>query len=281
MSTPQTLTQPALFPSPTIPVDDGPVLAEIPISVFPGQLPGPKPAREFRASVLRYGVVVPVILEEDPGGAIAALGMRLSLIDGNRRVMAAREAGLASVTARVFGRTEFAPQLTLALNGLRSANPVTEYDAIRELVAEGLSESEICRATGVPVARMRARMQLAKLLPALFVALSRQEITQSVAEAAAKLPVALQSELARKLAESGKLTAEDVRSIRQVDVAAAVASLPGDIFEPEEAVAAHWTDRALEMLESTLRVAPSTAEAREFRVAVGAALDVLRRVPRP
>ena len=283
---------PGLFPAPSVTLGAGPKLTQIPLSAFPADLPGPRPGREFRLAVARYGVVVPVVLEEDPTGEINHRHATFSLLDGNRRVMAAREAGFETIAARVFGETSVGSHLTLALNGLRSANPVTEYEAIRELIRTGHSESDITRLTGFPVSRLRARMQLAKLEPALFDALARQAITQGIAEGASRLPVALQSELVATLEASGKLSAKDLRAVRQAAVQTAVASLPMEVFEPPGADRAapvgirpvastspDWRDAVRQLLENVLRIAPATAEGRAVRAAVGAALIELS--PRP
>lgn len=280
---------PGLFPAPSVSLGAGPKLAQIPLSAFPADLVGPRPGREFRSSVSRYGVVVPVVLEEDPAGTVTCRHATFSLLDGNRRVMAAREAGFETIPARVFGATTIGSHLTLALNGLRTANPVTEYEAIRELIAAGHSESDITRITGFPASRLRARMQLEGLEPALFDALRRQAITQGIAEGAARLPVALQSELVATLEATGKLTAKDLRAVRQASLESAVASLPIDIFEPAPNVdvpvgdvagaataPADWRDSVRDLLEEALRIAPATAEGRPVRAAIGAALVEMR-----
>lgn len=280
---------PGLFPAPSVTLPAGPKLTQIPLTAFPANLPGPRPGREFRRAVARYGVVIPVVLEEDANGQVTHRNATFTLLDGNRRVMAAREAGFETIPARVFGRTTIGSHLTLALNGLRTANPVTEYEAIRELTLEGHSESDITRLTGFPASRLRARMQLGRLEPALFDALRRQAITQGIAEGAARLPVALQSELAVTLEATGKLTAKDLRAVRQASLDAAVASLPIDVFEPVVKVevpvvdiagvattSADWRDPVRDLLEEALRIAPATAEGRAVRAAIGAALVEIR-----
>lgn len=295
MSTTDTMPfSPGLFPAPSVTLGAGPKLTQIPLSAFPVDLPGPRPGREFRRAVSRYGVVVPVVLEEDPNGQITHRNATFALLDGNRRVMAAREAGFETIPARVFGQTTIGSHLTLALNGLRTSNPVTEYEAIRELVASGHSESDITRLTGFPASRLRARMQLARLLPALFDALTRQAITQGIAEGAARLPVALQSELVATLEATGKLTEKDIRAVRQVSCDGAVAELPIDVFEPPQAVpaapmtsavepaagcSADWRDDVRGLLEEVLRIAPASATGRAVRAAVGTALVALGTAP--
>ena len=50
---------PGLFPTPSVSLPAGPKLTQIPLTAFPANLPGPRPGREFRRAVARYGVVIP------------------------------------------------------------------------------------------------------------------------------------------------------------------------------------------------------------------------------
>ena len=186
------------------------------------------PSRQLVASVRRYGVVTPVILV-DTGD-----GQGRQLVDGRRRVLAAKEAGLTHVEAVTYSfnredaRTFPAELLTLTLNELRRPNPVAEAEAIRRLLDRGAPLRDICRATGMSPARVKQRMRLLNLAAPLAQALSQGEITVGTAEAAAKLSSTEQRALADRLAERGKLTLEDVaeaRSARRQSAQAAL-SLP-------------------------------------------------------
>jgi len=186
------------------------------------------PSRQLVASVRRYGVVTPVILV-DTGD-----GQGKQLVDGRRRVLAAKDAGLTHVEAVTysFNREDArgfpAELLTLTLNELRRPNPVAEAEAIRRLLDRGAPLRDICRATGMSPARVKQRMRLLNLAAPLAQALSQGEITVGTAEAAAKLSSTEQRALADRLAERGKLTLEDVaeaRSARRQSAQAAL-SLP-------------------------------------------------------
>ena len=186
------------------------------------------PSRQLVASVRRYGVVTPVILV-DTGD-----GQGRQLVDGRRRVLAAKDAGLTHVEAVIYSfdredaRGFPAELLTLTLNELRRPNPVAEAEAIRRLLDRGAPLRDICRATGMSPARVKQRMRLLNLAAPLAQALSQGEITVGTAEAAAKLGPTEQRALADRLAERGKLTLEDVaeaRSARRQSAQAAL-SLP-------------------------------------------------------
>jgi len=183
------------------------------------------PSRQLVASVRRYGVVTPVILV-DTGD-----GQGKQLVDGRRRVLAAKEAGLTHVEAVTysFNREDArgfpAELLTLTLNELRRPNPVAEAEAIRRLLDRGAPLRDICRATGMSPARVKQRMRLLNLAAPLAQALSQGEIAISVAEAAAKLGSTEQRALADRLAERGKLTLEDIAEARSARRKAAQSTL--------------------------------------------------------
>ena len=186
---------------------------------------GIAPSRQLVASVRRYGVVTPVILV-DTGD-----GQGRQLVDGRRRVLAAKDAGLTHVEAVIYSfdredaRGFPAELLTLALNELRRPNPVAEAEAIRRLLDRGAPLRDICRATGMSPARVKQRMRLLNLAAPLAQALSQGEIAISVAEAAAKLGSTEQRALADRLAERGKLTLEDVAEARSARRKAAQSTL--------------------------------------------------------
>jgi len=186
---------------------------------------GIAPSRQLVASVRRYGVVTPVILV-DTGD-----GQGRQLVDGRRRVLAAKDAGLTHVEAVIYSfdredaRGFPAELLTLALNELRRPNPVAEAEAIRRLLDRGAPLRDICRATGMSPARVKQRMRLLNLAAPLAQALSQGEITVGTAEAAAKLSSTEQRALADRLAERGKLTLEDVAEARSARRKAAQSTL--------------------------------------------------------
>jgi len=183
------------------------------------------PSRQLVASVRRYGVVTPVILV-DTGD-----GQSKQLVDGRRRVLAAKEAGITHVEAVIYSfdredaRGFPAELLTLTLNELRRPNPVAEAEAIRRLLDRGAPLRDICRATGMSPARVKQRMRLLNLAAPLAQALSQGEITVGTAEAAAKLGPTEQRALADRLAERGKLTLEDVAEARSARRKAAQSTL--------------------------------------------------------
>lgn len=179
------------------------------------------PDAAFVESVRRFGVVTPVVIVEDAGG--------LRVVDGRRRIAAARAAGVDALSAVIYPAGEGLPAdlIILALNEQRSSNPLADFNAIRRLQERGATEQEISQATGMPPQRIRRRMKLASLLPELFDALSEGRLSVAVAEAAAGLSPAYQRALAATLAEKGRLTLADVRAVKVARREQALAAAPG------------------------------------------------------
>jgi len=197
---------------------------------LPKTLPGPRPSPSMVRSVQRLGVVKPVVVVEKPGGGY-------ELRDGRRRVLAAREAGLAKVRAVVYTRDDVRPEvLTLTLNAQRSDNAVAELDALRALLKVGASEADIARDTGMPVGTIRRRLRLASIMSEpLWQAVKKGDVAVAVAEAVAKLPPAARDRINDLLEEKGSVSAADVAQERKVRAAASQAELPEEMFEEADA----------------------------------------------
>lgn len=187
-----------------------------------GETWGPKPAERLVQNIRDNGIIVPVVVAEvpDPDGQVA-----YQLIDGNRRVAAARLAGLTTVPAQVirgFSATELA-QITVLANSMRATNPVTEWWALDELVQAGSRPNDLARITGLAPSTLKNRMKLADLDARIFEGLARGDVPPVVAMAAARLPREFQDRLGERFAETGVLRK------REVEAAAA------DGAEPEAA----------------------------------------------
>lgn len=199
--------------------------AEVALALIPDDPAGPEPSPAMVASVKAVGVLERVIL--------ADAGDTYRIINGYRRVRAARLAGLFEVPARVYrdlgDKTEAG--LTVALNALRSPNPYAEYEAIARMRAAGLSEKAVAEATGMPAALVKRRLLLGRLGDELMAGLAAGKMTASVAEEAARLPREGQVECADYLAEHGVLHRKYVRQVIQryerPDTSALAALLPG------------------------------------------------------
>lgn len=195
-----------------------------------GDTVGTPPSSNLVGSIRKNGVVQPIVLAESPdeNGEI-----RLLLIDGNRRVRAARSNGITSIPAIVLTgiEPEAISRLTLILNGFRAGNYLSEFWAIRQLEKQQLGESDILSLSGLSKSMLKKRTALSDLDRDLFVALRNGKIYQTHAAAIALLPIELQGELASLYRRQGRLQQSDVNRYKPVKSAKSEAPTISDSLE--------------------------------------------------
>lgn len=144
---------------------------------------------ELAASIRQHGVIQPLILSRSSQSG------RYALIAGERRLMAARQAGLFTVPAIVREASD-QQQLELALiENIQRAdlNPLEEADAYRQLTEEfNLSHEEISTRVGKSRSAVTNTLRLLKLPASVQKALSEGLISEGHARAllALSTPVA-------------------------------------------------------------------------------------------
>jgi ParB family chromosome partitioning protein len=172
------------------------------------------PTDRMVASVRRYGVLAPVLLEEvvDEDGVVS-----LAIVDGNRRVNAAKQAGVERVPAIVFQQAdpEAVAAMTLIANGLRTRNPVTEWQAAERLGDLGNDAGQIMRLTGLTKASLETRLRPSAMHPDLRRGMLAGRIPVTVWERAGRLPAEAQQRLADLLEAKGGLRMADVDAERR------------------------------------------------------------------
>jgi len=227
---------------------------------LPEDMPGPEPTAEFVDSVRRFGVVFPIVLiEKGP--------LLFEIVDGRRRVKAARKAELRDVQARVYeddGLLSMDAVLTISLNRLRSDNPAAELEAIEALWKKGASMQQIRKATGLPQATIEKRLQLQNLKGPFRAALADGKIAVSVAEALAKLPGPAQVRLMRKFKKDGRVTMSDVKVEKSARAVNEMEQLPASVFG---SAATPWRDTVIARLKETLKLIPEQEDGARSRLA--------------
>lgn len=196
------------------------------------------PDPDLVKSIERFGILVPVTLVEHD--------YHYTIVDGRRRVAAARQLGIETVPALVLYLEDNSLDVaTLVTNNLRRPNPTAEYDAIARLVEAGATEEVIAQATGMARGTIKERLRLHRnLLPVLSTALREGKLTYSLAKAISRLPRARQEALAEVYVADGHLTSTDVSRVRQVAHDAQTAQLPDRIFDEGPTVEELTTPRS-------------------------------------
>jgi ParB/RepB/Spo0J family partition protein len=197
---------------------------------LPKNLPGPPPTAAMIRNVKAVGVLQPITVE-----LVDADKATYRVVDGRRRVMAAREAGLSRIHALVRQVTPVQrAAATIALNELRSENPLGELEAIRELHKKGYDEQQITEATGMRASRIRLRLALIERLnPEILKAAKAGKVGLRVAAAIAKLAPGTQAILANVLESEGKLTGDDVHQAKTAGREKALAELDLGVLMPK------------------------------------------------
>ena len=160
-------------------------------------------AHQLARAVAAKGVIVPVVLATKKN----ASGL-YPILDGRRRILASIKAGFTEVPA-IF--LDGGPEITLLLHATRRSNPVSELKAVRAMMEQGMSESQIARAGYMAVQRIRKLAKLNRLAPEIACRVEKGEVSTTVAfEIAAYLTPESQRELARQ----GKITGSLVQEYR-------------------------------------------------------------------
>ncbi len=193
-------------------------------------------------SIADHGVLQPILVTETLDG--------YRVVAGERRVQAARLAGLETIPA-VVRQLADREQLELALveNVQREdLNPIEEANAFRQLADEfGLTQDDIARQVGRARTTIANTLRLLDLEPGVQLAVADGRLSEGHARALVGLPAIQQMHLVSTIVEAGL-------SVRQAE------ELARRLREPKEARAAaeRRTDPDLERVEDDLRAALGT-----------------------
>lgn len=213
----------SLFPETTCDLLD--LLA--PLEAVDGVLEGPDPSPQFIASVRHLGILVPLIVQETPDG--------YKVLAGIRRLKAARVCQLKEIPIRVIPAGFPNPEVvTLQENGLRTSNPISEYRAIKSLIAKGYEVSHISKELGLPAAVVKQRLTLDGLNETLLGLAESGHIAPSVALQAAKLPEKVQAALVVKFEEKDSLSGTDVSEAKKVVLSDKTKASLGSLFTKDD-----------------------------------------------
>lgn len=183
------------------------------VRIDPGEL------GELAATIEEFGVLQPVKVTPTGSG-------RYTLVFGQRRVLAARQAGLTTIPAMVA-----APDAGLGSNGTRRSteqlvenlhrkglNPIEEAEALRAILAghSGLTQVVLAKQLGRTGAWLSNILRILDLHPTAQDLLRRGEIAESTARALLPLPAARQGRMAQRAIRDGWSTRQAEREVSRV-----------------------------------------------------------------
>jgi ParB family chromosome partitioning protein len=178
-------------------------------------------------SIEAHGVLQPIVVQETVDG--------YRLIAGERRLRAARIAGLTRIPAVVRGPTSDRQQLELALvENIQRAdlNPLEEANAFRRLMSEfELTQEQVAQQVGRARSSVANTMRLLDTSEAVQDAVAQGLISEGHARALGGADAAVQDELLRIVLErdlSVRATEELVRRARPAPAEAASSTAPVD-----------------------------------------------------
>jgi ParB-like chromosome segregation protein Spo0J len=198
-------------------------------------LPG-EPTPELVDSIRNLGMLQPIGLVEAPPGDP---GARYRVIWGRRRLKAARAVGLEQIAARIYPPGTPGEVMGIAENQIRAANIASDLLALIHLYGQQPppTDPQVKAATGLDSSRLRF---LRKFLGTGFnadlkSALLNGKLSQNLAEACVRRPLAEQAQLAAILKDQGKLTYKDLETVRSAAVQSAGSLLPDSVFTTPDA----------------------------------------------
>jgi ParB family chromosome partitioning protein len=233
----------ALFPASSKVPGAGPGVLECPIDridAHPDQ-----PRRKFEqerlgelaASIRESGVLQPLLVSRE--------GDRYRLIAGERRLRAARMAGLATVPVVVRQATpEDAFLMALVENLQREdLNPVEQARAFSRLTGEfDLTQEEVARRVGKQRSTVANSVRLLKLHPTVLGALEEGRIAEGTARALLALPGAVQAEVLPSVQDK-ELSVREVEAL----VRGRKGARTPRSDRPERAMAGYFAETRLEL----------------------------------
>ncbi len=193
------------------------------------RLISPPPDRALVNDIRDHGIMYPIVVQMDADGRV------IDVVDGRRRVKAARELGFEELPAlyAVGAPRSWLVGRAVNLNAKRSPNPLSEYDAIQELFREHglLSDKQIALGLGIPLGTVQKRLKLHTLYEPLVDVIRAGDMAVSTGEKLAGRPLAEQQQLwhqynaTRQEAGKARITSAMVEGLREVTDAAGAQTL--------------------------------------------------------
>lgn len=234
-----------------------PELIELPLDrILPGanvRSPAALDVQELAASIKAAGVLSPIRVEEAGPGDDGVV--RYALVYGQRRLAAAKLAGLTHIPAIVDAKNRTGADLavTQLVENLQRAdlNPLEEARAYRQLLDAGLTQKQLGERLGIAQSSIAHALRLLKLAEPVQQQIASGALSASHAKAIASLPAQEQAEISRRVVKH-KLSAHQLEDeVRRAQERASLADRQRD----EARVLADAAEKALAAKKATQQTA--------------------------
>ena len=155
------------------------------------------PSSKFIENIGAVGIKVPVMLRKNGHGYM--------IVDGRRRIQAARSLGLEMVPA-IIVEDEDSEITGLMLNLQRSPNLANEVETLRMYIKAGYTQKEIADLLNVTRIQLKKHFRLLNLCKEALNKIKSGEMSGSIAFELSRLP----KEAQKELVSSGQITKEVV-----------------------------------------------------------------------
>src|SRR3989304_6467558 len=170
------------------------------------------PSAKFVENIGTVGIKVPVMLRKNGHGYM--------IVDGRRRIQAARNLGMEMVPA-VIVEDEDSELMGLMLNLQRSPNLAHEADTLRMYIKAGYTQKEIADLLNVTRTQLKKHFRLLNLCKEALNKIKSGEMSGSIAFELSRLP----KEAQKELVSSGQITKEVVHGRKVAKTLSSLASL--------------------------------------------------------
>lgn len=216
------------------------------------------PSPEFVESVRRFGIIQPPRLCRQTGSTD-----RYQVVDGRRRVLAAKQIGLEQIAVVVSDMSYADAQrrvLTLEAQQKHNDNPVAEYEAIRTLIGEGYTKDDIQRTLGISGEKLSRLLSFSTIPEDVLQAVQDQKVSVSTAVSMSKLSRPFIEKAADKFRESGTLTGNDVVEIKQARRSDAMQSVIEEMEASQESEQLSLANRIIALKKPETETMPGYDE---------------------
>ena len=167
---------------------------------------------ELAASIAEHGVLQPIKVRHAPDGAAYVV------IWGQRRLLAARQAGLTEIPALIDDAERAPEQLSIEqlVENLHreDLNPIDRANAMRQVVNAGMSQADLARTLGIAPSTVSNDLGLLEAPAKIRNALLEGTLTPAHAKALKGLAHSTQAELAARAVKDGLSAHELERAVQ-------------------------------------------------------------------